>query len=48
MARRRNSSELASNVIGGILIGVCSVAIVAIVFLGAVQSFGGGVSVLFQ
>lgn len=49
MARRRqNSSELVSNAIGGIVIGVCSVAIVTILFLGAVQSFGGGVSVLFQ
>jgi hypothetical protein len=41
MRKRKNNNEMIANVIGGIVIGVCSVVIVGILFLGSVQSFGG-------
>ena len=47
MRKRKNNNETILNLLGGIAIGACSVVIVGILFFGAVQSFGGGVSVLF-
>lgn len=47
MRKRKSDSEMIANVVGGIMIGACSVVIVALLFFGAVQNFGGGVSVLF-
>lgn len=45
--KKRKNTETIANVAGGIMIGVCSIGIIALLFVGAVQSFGGGISVLF-